>query len=614
MANFIINPESVSFAQIKRNLLTYIATLPSYQQYSKFYRSEGGDHIVSLIAGLATYDRYTGIASTRENYLGYTNNRVNAIGITSNTSYNAYRGRNVIIQLRVIPDRNMIIRKYETCGSINGVDISPLTTYTLLQNVPITIQCVVGDVITSTQVARDSNLAVFVFTDNRVSQDLKYLLNNEEVPICLDAKSMLNDEYYLQSNAFGGVSAHYLNYNIPGGSPLYPYTTGDVFSLVYVKLQNIQFNFTTDVLFDYGTLDFSHVDSLVLAPYRSPESKESIQINAPISFETQKTIRGREDFAKFFKTLNSDFIDTSSIDVALPVIYLGQKRVIPAFTDITYVKKDLSLLLPSEVASLEEQINITEKARPHGIPPSEIRHPKGIALELQIRLTQKPLTDNATYVADIQNIFNVYLDSKGFTQIRSGKLQYTISLKDLEYDLERLPYVLVARVNIVTKTWQPNHLYKRGDFLVPTVANGFMYEVISDTFTYNSLANTMDNVGVLSGSVEPTWDTLEDRYNFDSVPVWQSSHSYSVGDIIQPTTVNNNSYICRTAGTTGLFEPTFGTIVNEIFYDDTVSWQVLNPNENASLTYRAHNINEFEFKGFWREYYLFNYGAGVVWQ
>lgn len=42
-------------------------------------------------------------------------------------------------------------------------------------------------------------------------------------------------------------------------------------------------------------------------------------------------------------------------------------------------------------------------------------------------------------------------------------------------------------------------------------------------------------------------------------PVWKSSHTYSVGDIITPTTRNLHRYRVTTAGISGLTEPTFPT-------------------------------------------------------
>lgn len=615
MSDFIIDPSSVSFSQIKKDLLVHIANLPSTQQYRNFFRGESQQIIVDLIAGLAAYNRYSDIASTKENYLAYTNNRVNGIGVSSSIGYNAYRGRNQIIQLRVTPDRDFLLEKYVPCGSVNGVDFSPLTTYTLLAGIPITLQCVIGEVATESITVPDSRLQEFVFPINRVSQDLKVLLNNSEVPFGLDPDVMLDNLYYVQSNGFGGVTIKYLNNNLPNNIlPLYPYNTGDILSIVYVTLHNLSYVFPNALQFFYGIIDPLHVDTTILVNYRSPESLDSIKINAPLNSELQKTIRGREDYSKRLRLLNSDFIDTNGRDVNIPVIYLDEVMTIPALVDVTYVKKDYTLLLPSEVVSIETQLNYQRGVRPHGIPPSKLTHPKQVDLRLNLTLTKKPNTDNSTYVSDIQSIFDNYFDERGLKQLRNGKLQFNFNLKNLEFDIERLSYVLIARASIYTKTWQASTNFKRGEFLLPTVSNGFMYEVISDTYQFNNLLNTNPNVGVLSGVTEPVWSIVSNQNVYEGVNVWTPATPYIAGNFIKSTNPNSFLFKCKVAGTSGAIEPNYGGIVNEMFFDNTVTWQVVDPNAyTAGLVYRVHNINEYSFTNFWNEYYILNYGVGVTW-
>mgnify|MGYP000995852494 FL=1 len=57
----------------------------------------------------------------------------------------------------------------------------------------------------------------------------------------------------------------------------------------------------------------------------------------------------------------------------------------------------------------------------------------------------------------------------------------------------------------------------------------------------------------------PTGSTAFTQFNANSQTAWQSSHAYSVGDLVRPTTGNGHGYRCYTAGTSGGSEPTWST-------------------------------------------------------
>ena len=60
----------------------------------------------------------------------------------------------------------------------------------------------------------------------------------------------------------------------------------------------------------------------------------------------------------------------------------------------------------------------------------------------------------------------------------------------------------------------------------------------------------------------------------DTLPLWQASTAYSVGDKVQPTTPNGRRYICVTAGTSDASEPTFPTAaIGDQVVDGTCVWR-----------------------------------------
>jgi hypothetical protein len=59
----------------------------------------------------------------------------------------------------------------------------------------------------------------------------------------------------------------------------------------------------------------------------------------------------------------------------------------------------------------------------------------------------------------------------------------------------------------------------------------------------------------------------------DTLPLWQASTAYSVGDVVQPTTPNGRRYRCSTPGTSNASEPTFPTVgIGSTVVDGTCVW------------------------------------------
>ncbi len=601
----IISPSSVSFNQIKRDYISWASNLPGYDAFRYFYEDEAGDIIMDMCSGLGAYTMYNVLSATEETYLFYTKTRESAIAITGMNSYNVYRGRNDILQVRVVPSRNVSLTKLEPCGLLNGVSVSPLENYTLLQGEPITLKLVVGDVEQEEIVCESAGLANFRFIEPKVSMDVRLLLNNVDVPFSTNVLDMINDYYYIQTNPYGSVDVQYQNNNLL--SPMNPYTTGDTLKLLFVKLMNVIYSFPDDVKLDFGVIDDGHVDTVVWSAYKSPESLVSIQVNGPLYNETRKTIRAREDYPKWLKQLNVDFTDTNSRDVNIPVIYLGQKRNIPGFLDVTYVKYDNSLLSVNERAALIQSMN-ANGARAHNIPEAEIVDPHIVNTKLNISFIQRSGTDASTWNQDLVDILSKYEDFRGFKKNREQKLGFDFSLRRLEYDLERLEYVEIARASVATVTWNSNTVYKRGEFILPTTSNGFMFEVISNTYTYDMLNNVINNTGLNSGLVEPTWNLVSGGYTYSSnIPGWQASTSYAVDDIVKTTVPMNRVFkAVQVTGNSGAVEPTWGVIQNELTTDGGVTWMTIDPIEvDNSLIYKTYPLDAYSFKCAWNEYYVF---------
>jgi len=79
-----------------------------------------------------------------------------------------------------------------------------------------------------------------------------------------------------------------------------------------------------------------------------------------------------------------------------------------------------------------------------------------------------------------------------------------------------------------------------------------------------------------------TYTPLQNRHDSWSAPAWASGTSYSVGDVVIPTTANGHMYICTAAGTSGSSEPTWPTMDGNTVTDNTVTWECI---ANGDLAY-----------------------------
>lgn len=162
----------------------------------------------------------------------------------------------------------------------------------------------------------------------------------------------------------------------------------------------------------------------------------------------------------------------------------------------------------------------------------------------------------------------------------------------------------------MTGKWSNNTNYNVGDWVKPTVGNGFVYVAVT---------------GGTSGSSEPSWPTTVgqsvndntvqwvcingriavgiedlifdhikqngnvitvctdnpiDYYEACDPPEWQASTEYTVGDVVRPSIRNNYVYKCITSGTSGTDEPVFPENPGDTVVDGTVTWECV---ENLSL-------------------------------
>ncbi len=117
-------------------------------------------------------------------------------------------------------------------------------------------------------------------------------------------------------------------------------------------------------------------------------------------------------------------------------------------------------------------------------------------------------------------------------------------------------------------TWAGTTVRAKGDFVIPTAINGYIYECTT--------AGT-------GGAGEPVWPTTVGNTVADGTvtwtcrarTIWTATTAKTVGQVVTPTTRNGYVYRCTTAGTTGGSQPTFPTTAGSTVTDGTVVWECM---------------------------------------
>lgn len=591
MAEFEINPKTISWRELVRQMRSFLESKPDYLAWKDFYDAGAGTTLIEIIGAYGTFSKRDLLAQTRENYLLTAKNIENVVSIGNNKNYPSFRGKNAHFRLKILPNQTIGISKFQIVGSIKNVDLIALESTNLIQDTFTYIDVVLGEKFTSTLTANDDSLQIFRFIEQNVSEDFRLIINNVEVPVSYELLDLLNDKWYALTNGFGGLDFYYLNEGD------YTYTSLTDLVLEYVKTNDLDYDFPNDITFDYGLVQGlvgspTEEDTQILSFFIPFESIDSIKIKAPLRYETQKAVRGREDFKKILYQLNSEFIDTNGYDIS------------PAFIGLTYLKEDETFLTELQKLEYIEKLN---SYCLYGVwlPDGNIFDPEKVEYSLNIELKAQPSIDLSNVNNGIQEIFNYTHERNALvtedTRIerRQKKLQATLDLQLVEHELNYLPEIKISRVSFNTSVYAINTIYKRGNFVTAIVDNGKMFECVKEGTSF---------------STEPTWNTTDNYFTIENPDLWVADTTFSDNDVILPTDYNGKAYIALTGGLTGSSEPNWTTTKGELNYDGAVTWQCIDiidiPNKVIWKT-RSKDITEISIN--WNEYIKLNYGESVTW-
>ena len=538
----VIKLDSLSFNQVFDSYVEYFSSQASSQKFKDFYESSTGRLLIRLLSAFGSFISYLTTVARRENYITYAQNRTSLIGIAENLGYSTVRGKNEIVQLQITPSLTGFVPEYTKVGTVKNYDLITVEETQLNKNVSTTIKVYIGNLKEESITIDTDKLKVFRFISENVSDYIRIIKNGTIVPLSTSLKDLFNDMYVALSNPLGAVDVSYIQ------SGNYKYSPSDILTLQYIELAKVDYNMP-EMLFDLGTIT-NIVDSII---YVSPESNDSIRVNAPVYHETQVLIRARNDYLKEFRNIGYDFVDTNSTDYS------------PAVVNLTYVKDDYTIMSDTEKQLALDTLDLR---RAMGVPPPRISDPRHIKAELDFSLRKYP--NNVIAITDVENDINSLISAYE----KSLKPQF--DREQLEHDIEDFSYVKRVRVSVHTSVRASSTKYRLGDFITLPADNGKIYvaqDFIKQSSSGEPAWSFNEGDEVTDGSI--IWRCIK-RYG-KLVPTWFSSRYYKLGDLVIPTVLTAPSLdymfevvdIIKYSGNT---IPTFTTVTGDFTEDNELIW------------------------------------------
>lgn len=498
MADFIISPYAISFNSIKNALQTYIQNKSDVTStWTDFYTAGAGQTVLELDAAVASFYAFHFIVGRRESYLPTAQNYSSIVGGAEALGYNCSRGHNLYLALKIVPNTTVTLPQWTVIGSYDQYDVVLLQDAILNKGEATIVYCVIGNSQVQSINITSSDLQQFIFTAENTTDDCRLILNDTIVPFTTEIKDAMNDNYIMLSNPYGCVDVFYLNSVF---NAKYKYKENDTLYLHYIERNNIQYgNLNNSILeIDYA----SQIEEVnCLEDLAQQESANHIKLAAPIFHETNNTVRARKDYVKYLIQNNKFIVDANDKDIN------------PGLIALTYLKEDTgegtSLLTAAE---RQAYLNSLIAICPDGVATPFIENPVRVVRNLTISLWKKADENiTATVEEDIDAILASY----------KNKLSPKLDLEQIENDLEQLPGVKIARVDLGVQDYQLNTRYKLYDVIsVPKILVGNTYE----TWTF-----FCSKIQAKTGTTEPDWaaagnvgDTVTDN-NL----IWEKSNKYA---------------------------------------------------------------------------------------
>jgi hypothetical protein len=145
----IIDPTSLSFENIRQDLIDYIESKPEYDSWRDFFGSSAGLTEIELLSGLGSFLSYHALGARRESYIDTRKLNSSAIGICNTLGYPVNRKSTPRLRLKVNVDSSIYWDRVNALGEWDNRNLSLLSSQTITSGV-VYLDVVVGDWNTTT--------------------------------------------------------------------------------------------------------------------------------------------------------------------------------------------------------------------------------------------------------------------------------------------------------------------------------------------------------------------------------------------------------------------------------------------------------------------------------
>lgn len=480
-SNYLINPLSVSPESISNDLKLLISRNPD--AFKDFYNTGAGSAVIDMAAALGAFYAFHSITQRRELSLTFAESYSNLIGTAEGYGYSAYRGSNVKVRLRVKPNYSLAVSKWTVIGNYLDYDITLLSDVIFNKDVPVDIDVVIGNQLTESQTVMTSAINVFKFVNDKVTEDMRVLLNDSEVPYTNTLREMINDKYSALSNSYGSVDVMYLQ------NGKYTYKPSDILAVNFIERNNIAWAAVTQDSFYISNTEIQSIS--LISDLEDKEVKSSMRVKAALHNETSGVIKARADYRKEILSSLNFLKSGKDIDIN------------PGLIAIAFLKKNYEPLTEEDEQEIE---NVIKPITTSGVARIVLAASKENHKKIIVEITRKEgAYIDASIVTEVKNLIANY----------EYELETSLDLDALENEIEKIEGVKIARVLFDTQYWEASKSYRITDSAIATSFNNKSYYV--------------DQIINKTGETPPTWSDDFDTYIEDGRVLWKRYNGSPTG-------------------------------------------------------------------------------------
>ena len=141
----MISNQSLSFEQIKSDLITYVQSKPDNQKWKDFTATGVGTTVVELLASIGAYNSFNSLVQRREGYLGAAMYPSSVEELAFNRGYMQPPSKAGELEISILPYTSFMVGVGEVIGSYGNYQLVSKETKNLVGNSPNTIIALIGD-------------------------------------------------------------------------------------------------------------------------------------------------------------------------------------------------------------------------------------------------------------------------------------------------------------------------------------------------------------------------------------------------------------------------------------------------------------------------------------